>query len=97
MATKSIPLRFIFRSPPMSAMLTTLERKGLWERDGLRVRAGEGLQAATQRRGGVGVPLRTPGLTARLAVPVEAQPNHAVENGGERFGGGTFAVGILDT
>lgn len=46
MATKSIPLRFIFRSPPMIEMLTIMERKGLWERYGLDVRRCEFLNDA---------------------------------------------------
>ena len=46
MATKNIPVRFIFRSPPMIEVLTIMERKGLWERYGLDVRRGEFLNDA---------------------------------------------------
>ena len=46
MAEKSIPVRFIFRSPPMIEMLTIMERKGLWEKYGLDVRRCEFLNDA---------------------------------------------------
>ena len=46
MATKSIPIRFIFRSPPMIEMLTIMERKGFWEKYGLDVRRCEFLNDA---------------------------------------------------
>ena len=46
MAEKNIPIRFIFRSPPMIEMLTIMERKGYWERYGLDVRRCEFLNDA---------------------------------------------------
>jgi hypothetical protein len=35
-------------------------------------------------------------LIDHIAVPVQAHPSHAIEDGVHGFGGGAFAVGILD-